>query len=76
MRLSFFENLNDYYHEYHGVGNFFQDHVLVQVHMFVMILHSLQEMVRIHLDRTGDFSSKVHYLAQQQEDIISIQSIF
>ena len=38
MRLSFFGNLNDYYHEFHGIENSFH---------FETILHSLQGMVRI-----------------------------
>ena len=40
-----------------------------------MILHLLKGMVQIQLDGTCDFSSKSHYFAQQQEDMISIQSI-
>ena len=65
MRLSFSTILNDYYHEYHGIRNFFHDHILVYVHMFGMISHSLQGLVQILLDMTGDFSSRVHYFAQQ-----------
>ena len=65
MRLSFSRNENDYYHEYHGIKNSFHDHVIVHVHVFGMISHSLQEIVRIQLDRTGDFSSKIHYFSHQ-----------
>ena len=67
MRFSFSKNLNDYYHEFHGIINFFHDHdhVLVHVHEFGTISNSLQGMVQIQLDRTGDFSSKAHYFAQQ-----------
>ena len=47
MGLSFFGYLNDYYHEYHGVGNSFHDHnhILVHVHVFGKISYSLQGMV-------------------------------
>ena len=74
MRFSFSENLNDYYHEFHGIINSLhdRDHVLVYVHEFATISHSLQGMVRIQLHETSDFSSKAHYFAQQQEDMISI----
>ena len=43
MRFSFNGNLNDYYHEFHGIGNSFhgRDHVLVHVHGFETISHSL-----------------------------------
>ncbi|RVW65234.1 hypothetical protein CK203_062599 [Vitis vinifera] len=52
MRLSFYENLMNYYHKNHGIGDFFHDHnhvhvlilVLVHVHEFETILHSLQGM--------------------------------
>ena len=49
MNFSFSRNLNDYYHEFHGVENSFQDndHVLFNVHRFGMISHSLQGMVQI-----------------------------
>ena len=56
MRLSFFGNLNYYYHEYHGIGNSFHDHDHVLVHGFGMISHLLQRMVQIQLDGIGDFS--------------------
>ena len=69
MRFSFSRNLNDYYHEFNGIGN------VIVVHEFGTLSHSLQGMVQIQLDETGDFSSKVHYFAQQQEDMISIKSI-
>ena len=77
MRFFFSGNLNDYYHKFHGIGNSFHDcnHFFIHVHGFGMISHSLQGMVQIHLDGTGDFSSKTHYFAQQQADMISIQSI-
>ena len=69
MRLSFFGNLNDYYHEFHSIQNSFHDHdhdhVLVHVHSFGTISHSLQGMVQIQLDGISDFSSKAHYFAQQ-----------
>ena len=45
MRFSFSRNLNDYFHEFHGIGNSFRDHVLVHVHGFGTISHSLQGMV-------------------------------
>ena len=49
MRFSFSENLNDYYHEFHGIGNSFhnhdRDHVLI--HGFGTISLSLQGMVQI-----------------------------
>ena len=53
MRFSFSENLNDYYHEFHGIGNSFhdRDHVLVHVHGFGTISPSLQGMVWISLMR-------------------------
>ena len=62
MRFSFFRNSNDYYHQFHGIRNSFHDrnHVLVYIHEFGTISHSLQEMVRIQLDVTGDFSLKSH----------------
>ena len=41
MRFFFSRNLNDYYHEFHGIRNSFHDHVLVHVHDFVIISHSL-----------------------------------
>ena len=51
MRLSFFENLNDYYHEFHGIKNSFHDHDhvlgLVLIHVFRTISYSLQGMVQI-----------------------------
>ena len=78
MRLSFSEN---YYYKNHGIGDFFHDHdyvfflIPVHVHEFEMILHSLQGMVQIQLDKIGDFSSKAHYFVQQQEDMILIQNI-
>ena len=69
MRHSFYGNLNDYYHEYHSVGNSFndhdRDHVLIHVHMVGTIFHSLQGMVWTQLDKTSNFSSKVHYFVQQ-----------
>ena len=71
MKFLFSKNLNGYYHEFHGIGNSFHDHV----HGFRTISYSLQGMVQIQLDETGDLSSKTHYFTQQQEDIISIQSI-
>ena len=68
MRFSFYGNLNDYYHEFHGIINFFLDHdpnhVLVHIRGFETISHSLQGMVQIQLDETSDFSSKAHYFAQ------------
>ena len=53
MRFSFSRNLNDYYHEFHGIRNSFHDHdhdhdryhVLVHVHGFGTISHSLQGLV-------------------------------
>ena len=67
MRFSFSGNLNYYYHEFHGIQNSFnnhdRDHVLVHVHRFGMISHSLQGMVQIKLDGIDDFSSKAHYFA-------------
>ena len=77
MRLSFFENLMNYYNKNHIIGDFFRDHdhILVLVHKFGTILRSLQGMVQIQLDETGDFSSKAHYFYQQQEDMILIQNI-
>ena len=74
MRFSFSGNLNDYYHKFHGIENSFHDHVLVHVHGFGTISHSLQGMVRIQLDGICDFSSKAHYFVQQQEDMIYINS--
>ena len=44
MRFSFCGNLNDYYHEFHGIRNFFHDHV----HMFRTISHSLLGIVISH----------------------------
>ena len=64
MRLSFSENLMNYYHKNHGIRDFFNDHDHVFVHEFGTILHSLQEMVQIQLDETGNFSSKAHYFVQ------------
>ena len=79
MRFSFSENLNYYYHEFHSIENSFhdhdRDHILVHVHGFEIISHLLQGMVRIQLDGICDFSSKAHYFAQPQEDMISIHSI-
>ena len=69
MRFSFSKNLNDYHHELYGIKNSFHNHddnhVLVHIHRFGTISHLLQGMVQIQLDGTGDFSSKVHYFAQQ-----------
>ena len=75
MSFSFSRNLNDYYHEFHGIGNSFRDHDRDHVHGFGTISHSLQGMVQIQLDKIDDFSLKAHYFAQSQEDMISIQSI-
>ena len=76
MRFCFSTNLNYYYHEFHGIENSFHnhngDHVLVHVHVFRTISHSLQGMVWVQLNGTGDFSSKDHYFAHQQEAMISI----
>ena len=72
IRFSIFENY--YYHGYHGIRNSFHDRD--HVHEFGTILHSLQGMVYIQLDVTGDFTSKTECFAQQQEGMISIQSIF
>ena len=73
MRLSFFEN---YYYKNHSIRDFFYDHdhvlVLIHVYKFETILHSLQGMVKIQLDETGDFSSKTHYFVYQQENMILI----
>ena len=70
MRFSFSGNLNYYYHEFHGIENSFHhhdyNHVLVHVHGFETISHSLQGIVQIQLDEIGDFSSKAHYFAYQQ----------
>ena len=67
MRFSFYGNLNDHYHEFRGIRNSFhdrnRDHVLVHVHRFGTISHSLKEMVRIQLNEIGDFSSKAHYFS-------------
>ena len=43
MRFSLSENLNNYYHEFHVIRNSFHDHdhVLVYVHGFRTISHSL-----------------------------------
>ena len=43
IRLSFFENFNDYYQGFHGIENSFHDHN----HEFGMISHSLLGMVWI-----------------------------
>ena len=77
MKLSFYENLRNYYHNNHYIGDSFHDHdhflVLIHVHEFGMILHSLQGMVQIQLDETSDFSSKAHLfcLATRRHDINS-----
>ena len=63
MRLSFCWYLNDYYHEFHGIGNSFHDHV----HAFGTISHSLQGMVQIQLDWNGDFLLKAHYLLSNKK---------
>ena len=67
MGFSLFGNLNDYYHEFRGIRNSFHDHdcdhVLIHVHGFGKISHSLWGMVRIQLGDTGDFSSKPHYFS-------------
>ena len=49
MRLSFYGNLNEYYHDYHGVENSFHDndHIPIHVHVYGSISHSLHGMVRI-----------------------------
>ena len=49
MRLSFSKNLVNYYYKNHGIGDFFHnhDHVLIIVHEFGTILHSLQGMIQI-----------------------------
>ena len=71
MRFSLNWNLNNYYHEFHGIGNSFYNHdynhVLVHVHGFRTISHSLQGMVWIQLEETGDFSSKAHYFAHNKK---------
>ena len=63
MRCSFFENLMNCRHKNDGIRDFFHnhDHVLIHVHEFGTILHSLQGMVQIQLDETGDFSSKTFF---------------
>ena len=68
MRFSFSWNLKDYYYDHHGIINSFHDndYVLLHVHMFRTISHSLQGMVRIQLDGTGDFSSKAHYFGNKE----------
>ena len=78
MRLSFSRNLNYYYHEFHGIRNSFhnRNHILIHVQMFGTISHSLQGMIQIQLNKTGDLSLSVNYFTHQQEDMISIQSIF
>ena len=47
MKLSFYENLRNYYHNNHYIKDSFHNHVhflvLVHVHEFGTILHSLQE---------------------------------
>ena len=77
MRLSSYENLMNCYHKKHGIRDFFHDHVLVLIHVheFGTILHSLLGMVQIQLDETGYFSSTAHYFVQQQENMILIQNI-
>ena len=77
MRFFFSGNLNDYYHKFHGIRKSFHDynHFFIHVHGFGTISHSLQGMVQIQLDGTGYFSSKGHYFAQQQANMISIQII-
>ena len=63
MRFSFSKNLNDYYHEFHGIGNFLYDHNHDHTHEFETISHSIQGMLLIQLDEISDFSSKTHYFA-------------
>ena len=46
------------------------DYDHVHAHGFRTISQSLQVMVQIQLDKTGDFSSKSHYFAQLLEDMI------
>ena len=75
MRFSFSRNLDDYYHEFHGIIISFHDQDCNQVHEFRTISHSLQGIFQIQLGVIGDFSSKAHYFSQQQEDMISIRSI-
>ena len=78
MKLSFYDNLRNYYHNNHYIRDSFHDHdhflVLIHIHEFMTILQSLQRMVQIQLDETSDFSSKAHYFVQQQEDMILIWS--
>ena len=76
------QNLSNYYHKNHGIMDSFHDHdhdhdhnhilVLIHVQEIGTILHSLQEMVQIQLDESGDFLSKAPYFVQQQEDMILI----
>ena len=87
MELFFSVNLKD---NHYSVGNFFHDHghdydhhhdhhhhhhVLVLVHNFGMILHSLQGMAQFQLDETGDSSLITHYFVQQQEDMKLVHNI-
>ena len=52
MRLSFLVNLKDYYHK-HDIWSFFHDHdhIIVHVHDFGMMLHSLQGMTQSNWTR-------------------------
>ena len=58
----------NYYYKNHGIGDFFHNHdhvlLLIHIHEFGTILHSLQGMVQIQLDETSDFSSKAHYFVK------------
>ena len=76
MRLSFSENLVNYYYKNYGIGDFFHEHVIVTVHEFGTILHSLQGMIQIQLDETGDFSSKNHFYLNIHGDDDEGKSVF
>ena len=45
MRFSFYGNLSDYYHEFHGLGNSSHNHDRDHIYGFGTILHLLQGIV-------------------------------
>ena len=73
-------NLKD---NHYSIGNLFHDHghnhghyhILVHIHDFGTILHSLQGMTQFQLDGTSDSSLIAHYFVQKQEDIKLVLNI-
>ena len=73
--LFFFDKKNNCYIVGNSALDFDHDHVLIHVHNFGMILHSLLGMLQIQWDGTDDFSLVAHYFVQLLGDMILIENI-